>query len=114
MTLYLFFEALGLVAFLLVIHTETDEAKAAAIKYFWMTVVGGFALIGGIFLTFALGGTGVIGPVPASEGRRRFAGPRRGLLVLGFGVKAACCRSTSGCPTRTRWRRRPRARCSPV
>ncbi len=26
-TLYLFFEALGLVAFLLVIHTETDDAK---------------------------------------------------------------------------------------
>jgi multicomponent Na+:H+ antiporter subunit D len=26
-TLYLFFEILGLVAFLLVIHTETDEAK---------------------------------------------------------------------------------------
>lgn len=86
-TLYLFFEALGLVAFLLVIHTETDEAKAAAGKYFWMTVIGGFALVGGIFLTFALGGTGALEPLPegGSEVLRWAAAI---LLIVGFGVKA--------------------------
>lgn len=86
-TLYLFFEALGLVAFLLVIHTETDEAKAASAKYFWMTVIGGFALVGGIFLTFALGGSGAIEPLPegGSEAVRWAAAI---LLLLGFGVKA--------------------------
>lgn len=86
-TLYLFFEALGLVAFLLVIHTETDEAKKASVKYFWMTVTGGFALIGGIFLTFALGGSGALEPLPAggSEAVRWAAAI---LLIVGFGVKA--------------------------
>ncbi len=86
-TLYLFFEALGLVAFLLVIHTETDEAKRASMKYWWMTVVGGFALLGGILLTFALGGTGALEPLPpgGSEALRWAASA---LLVLGFGVKA--------------------------
>ncbi|MBN2247484.1 MAG: hypothetical protein JW733_02160 [Coriobacteriia bacterium] len=87
-TLYLFFEALGLVAFLLVIHTETDEAKKASVKYFWMTVIGGFALIGGIFLTFALGGTGAIGPLPAGHGDELIRWAAAIMLILGFGVKA--------------------------
>jgi formate hydrogenlyase subunit 3/multisubunit Na+/H+ antiporter MnhD subunit len=87
-TLYLCFEALGLVAFLFVIHTETDDAKKASIKYFWMTVVGGFALIGGIFLTFALGGTGAIGPLPAEHGDELIRWAAAIMLILGFGVKA--------------------------
>lgn len=87
-TLYLFFEALGLVAFLLVIHTETDEAKAASMKYWWMTVIGGFALIGGIMLTFALGGTGALQPLPAGGGSDAMRWAASALLILGFGVKA--------------------------
>lgn len=87
-TLYLFFEALGLVAFLLVIHTETDEAKKAAGKYFWMTVAGGFALMGGIFLTFALGGSGALEPLPAGHGDEVLRWAAAILLILGFGVKA--------------------------
>lgn len=87
-TLYLFFEALGLVAFLLVIHTETDEAKKAAGKYFWMTVIGGFALVGGIFLTFALGGSGALEPLPAGHGDEMLRWAAAILLILGFGVKA--------------------------
>ncbi len=71
-TLYLFFEVLGLTAFLFVIHTETDDAKRASIKYFWMTVVGGFALVGGIFLTYAIGGNGALAATPA-----RGCAPRR-------------------------------------
>ncbi|MDZ4168166.1 MAG: complex I subunit 5 family protein [Coriobacteriia bacterium] len=87
-TLYLFFEALGLVAFLLVIHTETDEAKRASMKYWWMTIVGGFALLAGIMLTFALGGTGALRPLPASEGAEALRWAASALLILGFGVKA--------------------------
>ena len=87
-TLYLFFEALGLVAFLLVIHTETDEAKKAAGKYFWMTVIGGFALVGGIFLTFTLGGSGALEPLPAGHGDEVLRWAAAILLIIGFGVKA--------------------------
>jgi formate hydrogenlyase subunit 3/multisubunit Na+/H+ antiporter MnhD subunit len=87
-TLYLSFEALGLVAYLFVVHTETDEAKKASIKYFWMTVLGGFALIGGIFITYALGGTGAIGPIPVEHGATALRWTAFVLLTLGFGVKA--------------------------
>jgi hydrogenase-4 component B len=87
-TLYLFFEMLGLVAFLFVIHTETDDAKKASIKYIWMTVLGGFSLIGGIFLTYALGHTGAIGPIPLEGGTETLRWVTFGLLILGFGVKA--------------------------
>ncbi len=87
-TLYVFFEVLGLVAFLLVIHTETDQAKRAAIKYAWMTVLGGFALIGGIFLTYALGGSGLIAPLPLEQSTETLRWVTFGLLILGFGVKA--------------------------
>ncbi|MCL4078658.1 complex I subunit 5 family protein [Coriobacteriia bacterium Es71-Z0120] len=86
-TLYLFFESLGLVAFLFVIHAETDEAKRAGVKYFWMTVVGGFALFGGIVATFGLGGSGTLAPLPAG-GPVALKWLAAGLLVLGFGVKA--------------------------
>ncbi|MDF1542211.1 MAG: proton-conducting transporter membrane subunit [Anaerosomatales bacterium] len=87
-TLYLFFEVLGLVAFLFVIHTETEEAKCASVKYLWMTVLGGLALVGGIFLTYALGHTGAIGPIPLEGGTETLRWVTFGLLVLGFGVKA--------------------------
>ena len=87
-TLYLCFEAIGLVAYLLVVHTETDEAKRASIKYFWMTVVGGLALFGGILLTLSLGGNGAIGPLPAGHGDELLRWTAAILLILGFGVKA--------------------------
>ncbi|MCX8006937.1 MAG: complex I subunit 5 family protein [Coriobacteriia bacterium] len=86
-TLYLFFEALGLVAFLFVVHAQTDEAKKAGIKYFWMTVIGGFALFAGIMLTFYLGGHGELAPLPAG-GPAALRWTAAALLVLGFGVKA--------------------------
>ncbi len=87
-TLYLFFEALGLVAFLLVVHTQTTEAKRAGVKYFWMTLAGGFALVGGIFLTFLLGGNGALAPLPPDTGTEGLRWTAFALLALGFGVKA--------------------------
>lgn len=87
-TLYLFFELLGLVAFLFVIHARTDEAKRASIKYFWMTVVGGFMLVAGIFLTLSLGGDGTIGPLPLGEHTTVLTWITFALLIGGFGVKA--------------------------
>lgn len=86
-TLFLFFEALGLVAFLLVVHAGTGEAKRAAVQYVWMTILGGVALLAGIMLVYALGG-GALEPVPARPGREGLRVAAAVLLVLGFGVKA--------------------------
>ncbi len=87
-SLYLFFEALGLLAYWLVVHTETPEAIKASTKYLWMTVIGGFSLVAGIFITFGLGSTGAIGPVPIGEGQTALAWAACVLLIIGFGVKA--------------------------
>jgi formate hydrogenlyase subunit 3/multisubunit Na+/H+ antiporter MnhD subunit len=84
-TLFLFFEALGLVAFLLVVHTGTPEAHRAAIQYFWMTILGGIALLSGIMMVTAMGGGPLVPGLPLGEGHR---GAAAALMVLGFGVKA--------------------------
>ena len=84
-TLFLCFEALGLVAFLLVVHTGTPQAHRAAIQYFWMTVLGGIALLSGIMLVHAMGGGPLSAGMLLGEGSR---GAAAMLLVLGFGVKA--------------------------
>jgi hydrogenase-4 component B len=86
-TLFVFFEVLGLVAFLLVVHTGTAEARKASIQYLWMTVLGGVALLAGILLVQSMGG-GAIGPIPAGPGIEQRRGWAAALLVLGFGVKA--------------------------
>jgi formate hydrogenlyase subunit 3/multisubunit Na+/H+ antiporter MnhD subunit len=84
-TLFLFFETLGLVAFLLVVHTGTPEARRAAIQYFWMTILGGVALLSGIMLVYSMGGGALFSAAPLGEGHQ---GAAAALLVLGFGVKA--------------------------
>ncbi len=87
-TLYLFFEALGLTSYMMVVHTETPEAKKASVKYLWMNLVGGFSLVAGIFLVYAMGSGGTIGPFGAEEAAEVMRWSAAGLMILGFGVKA--------------------------
>ncbi len=88
-SLYLFFEAMGLLAYVLVIHSETGRARAAAAKYIGMTVVGGLFLIGGIFLYLGYAGTTAFRPLAESAWLTgSFKVIALLLLVAGFGVKA--------------------------
>jgi len=88
-SLYLFFEAMGLLAYLLVIHSETPKARSAAAKYICMTVVGGLSLLAGIFLYLGYAGTVAFRPLAESAW---LVGPFKVLallcLIAGFGVKA--------------------------
>ncbi|MDI6830051.1 MAG: complex I subunit 5 family protein [Actinomycetota bacterium] len=88
-TLYLFFEAMGLLAYLLVIHSETEKARAAATKYICMTVIGGLSLVGGVFLYLGYAGTVAFRPLAESAW---LAGSFKVValvcLIAGFGVKA--------------------------
>ncbi|OFW60435.1 MAG: hypothetical protein A2W01_09310 [Candidatus Solincola sediminis] len=88
-TLYLFFEAMGLMAYVLVVHSETAKARAAATKYIVMTIIGGLSLLAGIFLY--LGYSGTIGFVPPVESvwlTGSFKVVALVCLIAGFGVKA--------------------------
>jgi formate hydrogenlyase subunit 3/multisubunit Na+/H+ antiporter MnhD subunit len=86
-TLFLFFETMGLAAFLLVVHAGTVAAKRAAIQYFWMTLLGGAALLAGIMVVHSLGG-GDLAPLPYAAGTGRARAAAAALLLVGFGVKA--------------------------
>ncbi|MFW5926451.1 MAG: complex I subunit 5 family protein, partial [Wenzhouxiangella sp.] len=88
LTLYASFELLGLVALLLVIHDGSDTARRAGVKYFWMTLIGGFALLGGILLVQTMAGSGTITPLPAGAGPPAMIHAAFVLLLIGFGVKA--------------------------
>lgn len=88
LTLYVSFELLGLVALVLILHDGTDTARRAGIKYFWMTIGGGVALLAGILLVHAAAGSGAIAPLPPGAGSLLLNRTAFGLLLVGFGVKA--------------------------
>jgi len=89
LSLFVFFEIMGLAAYFLVVHTETDKAQRAATKYLFMTIIGGLSLLMGIFLY--LGHAGTVGFVPPPQSGF-LTGPLRVAplvcMVAGFGVKA--------------------------
>ncbi|MFH0847076.1 MAG: complex I subunit 5 family protein [Chloroflexota bacterium] len=89
LSLYVFFELMGLAAYLLVVHLETDGARRAGAKYLFMTIIGGLALLMGIFLYTSYAGTSGFVPLKGStllESPLKVAALV--LLILGFGVKA--------------------------
>jgi len=88
MTLYVCFEILGLASLLLVIHDGSRRARRAGIKYFWMMLGGGIALLAGIFLLQALTGSSELRALPPETGDSPLLWAAFGLLLIGFGVKA--------------------------
>lgn len=86
--LFVFFELLGLVALVLVVHDGTATARRAAVKYFWMTLVGGVALLAGIFLVSMIAGGTALEPTPLAGADPKLVWTAFGLLLVGFGVKA--------------------------
>ncbi len=87
-TLFVFFELMSLIAYILVIHEETEEALKAGYKYLVMTIIGGLALFFGMIIVFELGGT-----VSLGVGSIITESSPLGLLaficfLIGFGMKA--------------------------
>ena len=87
LTLYVFFEWLGLVCWLFVVHDGGRAAQRAGIKYLALTLLGGLALLSGVLLIHTMGAGPLDVPLPAGAdvGARLTAAV---LLLLGFGVKA--------------------------
>ena len=56
-TLFLFFEIMGLPAYVLVIHDQTPQAMQAGLKYLIMTIAGSLAFFFGLLATHELTGT---------------------------------------------------------
>ncbi|MBP1987900.1 cation:proton antiporter [Halolamina salifodinae] len=92
LVLFVFYELLTVATYPLVSHDETDEARAAGRKYLTYTFGGGVAVLAGAVLIYWLTGTTAFTPggiaglsgVDLTLARVAF-----GLLITGFGVKAA-------------------------
>jgi multicomponent Na+:H+ antiporter subunit D len=88
-TLFLFFEFMSVIFFILIAHQKTPEASAAAMKFLFMTIIAGVALFLGCVLTYLQAGTvcfgqgGVFpaGVVPAFAAFVAF--------MVAFGIKSA-------------------------
>ncbi len=87
--LLLFFELMSLASYLLVIHAQTEEAMRAGTNYLYLGIIGGLAILTGIFLLYTHAGSIAFAPLLESMD---FSGPLRfgiaALLITGFGIKA--------------------------
>ncbi|MFW5948017.1 MAG: proton-conducting transporter membrane subunit, partial [Halolamina sp.] len=92
LVLFVFYELLTVATYPLVAHDETDEARAAGRKYLTYTFGGGVAVLAGSVLVYVLTGTTAFAPggIGALAGADpMLARAAFGLLITGFGVKAA-------------------------
>jgi multicomponent Na+:H+ antiporter subunit D len=87
-TLFIFFELMSLIAYILVIHEETPAALKAGYKYLIMTIIGGLALFFGIIITFELGGTVSLSGGPLVQETSLLAFLAFISFLIGFGMKA--------------------------
>lgn len=91
-SLFIFYEVLSLTTYPLVVHTGTPEALAAGRKYLFYALGGGAVLLAGVAWLVALGGQVPFTPGGAIDHLSAHTAALRaifGLMVLGFGVKAA-------------------------
>jgi multicomponent Na+:H+ antiporter subunit D len=87
-SLFIFFELMSLIAYILVIHEETEEALKAGYKYLVMTIIGGLALFFGIIIIFELGGTVSLGVGSIIAESSLLAFLAFICFLIGFGMKA--------------------------
>ncbi|AWB26760.1 proton-conducting transporter transmembrane domain-containing protein [Halococcoides cellulosivorans] len=91
LVLFVFYELLTVATYPLVVHDETEEARAAGRKYLAYTFGGGVAVLAGTILVSSLAGTVAFTPggIDGLGGDPVLARAAFTLLAAGFGVKAA-------------------------
>ncbi|MBI5416846.1 hypothetical protein HZA55_02710 [Candidatus Poribacteria bacterium] len=87
-TIFIFFELMGMLSYILIVHTEKEEAFQAGKKYISMTILGGLCLLMGIFLYFQISGTLDIYSFSDSSSTPFLKSITLITLLIGFGVKA--------------------------
>lgn len=87
-TLFIFFELMSLIAYILVIHEETADALKAGYKYLIVTILGGLAIFLGVIISFEVAGTVSIGAGPLIEESTTLGWMAFFSFLIGFGIKA--------------------------
>lgn len=87
--LFVFFELMGLLAYMLVVHNQSYEARRAGVKYIFMTVYGGLSLLMGVFLfLYYAQSPGFSAHQGSPYLTTSICFVVAGFLMAGFGVKA--------------------------
>ncbi len=88
-TLFLFFELMSVVSYLLVVHKESGEALDAGRSYLYLGIGGGLSLLLGIILLHAyLGTTEIASNMELMHGQDIPVYLVAALMITGFGIKA--------------------------
>jgi len=88
-TLFLFFELMTFCSFILVIHKEDKDAMSAGYLYLFLGVIGGLALLMGIFLLYNATGTVAFTGIPEAVAGNTGLMVAMGIcFMIGFGLKA--------------------------
>jgi len=87
-SLFIFFELMSLVSYLLIIHSETKEALKAGYKYLIVTIVGGLFLFFGIIITYELTYTITLNEIGIISTPSTLAFVAFISFLIGFGMKA--------------------------
>lgn len=89
LTLFIFFELMAILSYLLVIHEESQAALRAGLKYLFMGIIGGLVLLSAIVATYVIAGNVDITGTGIPE---LTASPWAALIfwafIFGFAVKA--------------------------
>ncbi len=89
LSLLLFFEIMSLASYVLVVHTQTEEAYSAGNLFLYLGVFGGMSILSGLALLYFRNGTLAILPgTMVIETLDAVVPLAAALLILGFGIKA--------------------------
>lgn len=89
LSLLLFFEIMSLASYVLIVHTQTEEAHSAGNLYLYLCVVGGMSILSGLSLLYYRNGTLAILPGTVLVKEMDIIIPLAAvLMIIGFGIKA--------------------------
>ena len=89
LSLFLFFEAMTVLSYALVVHSQSEEAMAAGRNYLYMGIFGGLCLLTALMILFShTGNLGIVANLEqlATMGQTRYLVAL--LFFIGFGIKA--------------------------
>ncbi len=89
LSLLVFFEIMSLSSYILVVHTQTEEAYSAGNLYLYLSIAGGMSILSGLALLYYRNGTLAILPgTIALKGMDAVIPMAAVLMIIGFGIKA--------------------------
>ncbi len=89
LSLLLFFEVMSLASYVLVVHTQTEEAYSAGDLYLYLGVAGGMSILAGLaFLYFRNGTLAIMPATLVVQGMDVVIPLAAILMIVGFGIKA--------------------------